>query len=558
MQIDLGKLKMDWRGPYDNATEYEKDDAVSFSGSSYIYVGENPSTGVVPTAGQSTGLWHILAAGMPTMNERGEIVFQGESGPVALAPGFNGHVLTSRGPGADPEWAAPMARRNSRVIKLPDTDHMNGSYRSGGFITADNSLRVWGHGENGNLGQGSYVPDRSFPIQPAMPRTDATVVVWRRCGEDNWVVMSDGSVYVWGRNSYGSLGVGNTANVLMPTKVTALDGVNIVDIAVGHGYGWSYNHAMFLADDGTMYACGYNGYGQLGLGDGTNRNVPTALAKTDWDAVFIAGAQYGRTFAIDSAGNLWAWGFNGAGPLGLGDTSNRNTPTQVTLPSACASVSCCQDDQPASGVQTAGHTLALLDDGSVYSWGNGNSGQLGVGNNSDSSSPQHIASLGTDNVAVFAAGGDLGYSVVQKADGTIRTFGYNAYGQLGSGNTTNANAPITPVGVEGRDGIKKVLTFGGNAYGSVAVLFEDGSLMCTGYNGNGNLGVGNTANQTTFQDVRIMQSDIVDICCVGFTSEVGLGILTDDGLYYQTGYAGESQLPEDDDEYSTVPFLVTC
>ena len=555
--VDLGKIKLNWRGPYNSETQYEADDVVSSDGSSFICVASAPVTGTAPVAEQNTSTWEVMAAGVSPMDAQGQIVYQGATGPEKLAPGTSGRLLTTRGAGADPEWALPVSRQNSKVILLPATDHIAGSYRSGGFVVADGTPRAWGRADNGNLGTGEFFSNRSTPVMPAIPRTTATITKWRRCGEDNWVVMSDGSVYVWGRNSYGSLGVGNTAVVTMPTKVVALDGVNIVDIAVGAGTNWPYNHAMFLANDGTMYACGYNGHGQLGLGDNTVRNTPTALTKTDWVFVKCAGTQYARTHAIDTSGNLYSWGYQNHGELGDSTTNvEAHEPQQVTLPANASKVSACEDEHPALNVHVGGHTLVLLTDGRVYSFGLNAQGQLGLGDNNNRSTPHHVSSLGTNNVEVFAAGGHWGFSVVQKSDGTIRTFGLNQSGQLGDGTSTNRNSPITPTGIEGRGGILKVLPFGGQTYNSIAVAFNDGSLMTVGYNANGNLGVGSTTNQTTFQDVPLMKDEVEDICCVGVNNEVGLGILTNAGIYYQTGYAGESQLPKDDNESSAVPMPV--
>ena len=101
MQIDLGKIT--WKGTYSATTRYEKDDAAFYSGSSYIFVADNPATGTAPTSGAGNATWDLLAAGAPTMTNQGEIVFQGVSGPEALAPGTAGYVLTTRGAGADPE-----------------------------------------------------------------------------------------------------------------------------------------------------------------------------------------------------------------------------------------------------------------------------------------------------------------------------------------------------------------------------------------------------------------------------------------------------------------------
>ncbi|EFO33891.1 regulator of chromosome condensation, RCC1 [Roseibium sp. TrichSKD4] len=520
MKLDLNKIKFTWRGEYDTATEYEADDIVSLDGSTYICVALEAVTGIAPVEWANTTTWHLYNRGLSAAERQSSLNAAG-----------------------------------NRVAKLTDGKAMYGRYRSGGVIMEDGTLRLWGDSGSGQLGQGTWHHHRSTPITPAFPKTDATVAKWVTSGRENLCLMSDGSVYVWGQNGYGCLGVGNTSNVHVPTRVTALDGVNIIDISVGQSRYTGSIHVMFLADDGRLFASGYNAYGQLGLGNTTSVSTPTALAKDDWSQVVCVGSNYGRTFAIDENGGLFAWGYNSQGPLGLGNSNNRSAPEQVTLPDKCVEIVGCMDDNHSTGDQPYGHTLARLEDGRVYSWGYNGYGQLGTGNTSTVHSPQHIAALGTDNEQLLAWGGAYGSSAVVKADGTIRTFGYNNYGQLGLGNTSNTNSPQNP-GIEGNGGIKQVLGYGGYNYASLAVLHNDGTLLTTGYNGNGQLGVGHTSHRSSFTPVHIMKHKPVALCAVGYVNETGMGILTDNGLYYQTGYGGHAQIPDDDHEPSCVPYLV--
>src|SRR3989338_2927576 len=117
-----------------------------------------------------------------------------------------------------------------------------------------------------------------------------------------------------------------------------------------------YAHTLALKQDGTLWAWGYNGSGQLGLGDTINRNTPTQVCSgTTWQAVSAGDA---HTLALKQDGTLWAWGYNGYGQLGLGDTTDRHTPTQVGSGITWQAVSAGDD-----------HTLALKQDGTFWSWG---------------------------------------------------------------------------------------------------------------------------------------------------------------------------------------------
>jgi alpha-tubulin suppressor-like RCC1 family protein len=461
-----------------------------------------------------------------------------------------------------PAPAVVPAPNHQRVAKLPFTVGGAGSYRSGGVVMADGSLRVWGNPDNGNLGQGShYAYNRSFPITPAFPRVYAGAPrKWLRHARENILLMENGEVWSWGQNAYGCLGHGHTSNVFVPTKIAALAGINIVDISLGVSTHHGNTHAMFLADDGRLFASGRNIYGQLGLGDTTTRSTPTQLAKTDWAKIYAVGAQDGRCFGIDSSGDLYSWGRQNIGELGLGVTqSNQLTPQIINAFGGLnvSQISACMDDGVSSGLQYIGFTLALLENGSVYGWGHNFYGQLGLGNNTDHFTvPQHLTALGTDNVEVLAAFGDNGTAYVRKSNGEIWATGYNGWGQIGQGDTTNRNTFTLVPQIAGATNIVQMIQIG-TMGGGLAVLYDDGRIGVLGYNGHGQLGVGTNANISVMTEVLLPVSDKpISICAVGNASEAGLGIMTEGGKYYQTGYAGASQLPEDDDEPSSVPYLV--
>ena len=114
-------------------------------------------------------------------------------------------------------------------------------------------------------------------------------------------------------------------------------------------------HTIAIKTDGTLWSWGYNGWGQLGLGDTTQRTTPTQVGtETTWASV--SGGDY-YTIAIKTDGTLWSWGYNSYGQLGLGDTSQRSTTTQVGTETTWASVS-----------GAGSHTIAIKTDGTLWSW----------------------------------------------------------------------------------------------------------------------------------------------------------------------------------------------
>lgn len=459
----------------------------------------------------------------------------------------------------------PAPVTGTSVVGVPEVNQGSGGQESGGVVLGDGSIAIWGKSEYGQLGTGSsYSSNRSQPVEPAFP-VDYTGIPkkWVRSRHDNYLLTESGEVWTWGRNAAGSLGHGHTANVHVPTKIAALDGVNIVDVSVGFHTSSADSHALFLADDGTLYACGDNGSGQLGLGDTTNRATPVALAKTDWSKIWAVGSHAGSSYAVDAAGDLYCWGYNGVGALGLGDTTNRNTPSQNNLLGGEAIVGFAADqgDHPNAGAQYYGHCAALTVTGKVFTWGYNGSSCLGVGDNSTRDTPQEIIALGTDNKAVYVGGGGAyGFTVVQKDDDTLWGAGRNTEGQLGLGSTATYSL-FTEIPNSKRDGIgsKQVMVVGAYNYCGLAVLYDDGEIRVTGYNADGRLGLGHRLEVDALEPMLLPRRlGAIKMCSVGYSSVAGIGVMTAGGSYYQVGAATNSMLPSDagEAEGCAVPYLV--
>jgi alpha-tubulin suppressor-like RCC1 family protein len=184
-----------------------------------------------------------------------------------------------------------------------------------------------------------------------------------------------------------------------------------------------------------------------------------------------------------TAGRLLAWGASGSGELGITPRSEfeeraqprmkTNTPMPLAVPFDAVDVSCKSD-----------HVMALARDGSVYTWGRGDSGQLGTGplptvNVKTRSArvepyvpyPMRVPDL--EGVTAISAGN--GHSLVLRADGTVHAWGLNTHGQIGDGTHTNRDRPLAVPGV------RNAVTIAAGGYRSVAVL-ADGTVMEWGAN----------------------------------------------------------------------------
>lgn len=297
----------------------------------------------------------------------------------------------------------------------------------------------WGDGDFGRLGNGEL----SGLFLPSPVRSLSEIQVKKMvCGDSHCMAIPEGhGIWSWGRNHVGELGLGHTNDVLAPVKIAYFEGKVVRDVACGA------EHTVAVLDSGEVFSWGWGTYGCLGLGDRKHRSLPSPVSinleegvkikqvacgwrhscfVTSDGLLFTAGwAKYGQlghllmedhlyaakvvaleelkvklvsggwrhTVAVTPSGRLFAWGWNKFGQLGLGMHHDVNIPTQVvaTADKTITQVAC--------GWR---HTVAISDDGGIYSWGRGANGQLGHGDTEEQSLPvrieliDKICSLGVD------------------------------------------------------------------------------------------------------------------------------------------------------------------
>jgi alpha-tubulin suppressor-like RCC1 family protein len=279
-------------------------------------------------------------------------------------------------------------------------------------------------------------------------------------------IKSDGTLWSWGYNDVGQLGIGSTLNQQLPTEVSSL--TNVVIAAGGT------SHSLAAKADGTVWGWGLNYYGQVGDGTRTHRNTPVQVSGLTNVVAVAAGETH--SVALKSDGTVWAWGNNGSGQLGDGTTTQRLTPVQVSGLSGVIAIAAGQY-----------FTLALKSDGTAWGWGNNGSGQLGNGTSTSSSIPVRSGTV-YDAVAISAG---AGYAVALKADGTVWDWGSNSLGQLGNGSTGNYSL----VAVQAI-GITNAIAVAASQNHTLAVK-SDGAVMAWGHNGQGQLGDGTITGHNT-------------------------------------------------------------
>ena len=315
---------------------------------------------------------------------------------------------------------------------------------------------------------------------------------------------SDGNAYAWGNNKNGRLGDGTTTQRTAPVKVSKPANTppdfNYVQFSAGG------DHSLAVGSDGNAYAWGDNTYGRLGDGTETDRHTPIKVDKPantppDFTYVQVSSGRY-HSLALGSDGNAYAWGHNPYGELGDGTETDRHTPIKVDKPA--------NTPPDFTFVQISGgwqQSLALGSDGNAYGWGFNSYGELGDGTTTERTRPVKVSKpvgAPTDFTYVQISEG-CDHSLAVGSDGYTYAWGYNRYGQLGNTTTSGTNANPVPVRVHDPNspadeskGLKAVQISAG--YMHSLALDSDGNAYAWGYNEYGELG-NNTTSGTNANPV---------------------------------------------------------
>jgi alpha-tubulin suppressor-like RCC1 family protein len=327
---------------------------------------------------------------------------------------------------------------------------------------------TWGTNAFGTLGVGNFnAPSGPTPNHLTSISAGIASVVSGQAANDALAVGADGSLWGWGDNNEHEITPDAVQQYAAPVQVPNISGVTAA--AAGNGF------TLALKSDGTVWAWGTT---QFGLGDGTHNvsATPVQVAFQLPAGVTIKAIAAGsiHSLAVDSTGNVWAWGYNGDGELGNGLTTNSAVPVQATMPSGVTFTAV------AAGQS---HSLGLGSNGTVYAWGANASGQLGLGSSTPALTPSAVSGV---SGATSIAAGQI-FSVVGTSSGAF-TFGDNFEGELGNGSTTNS---MVPVQVSGLSGNVTAVAAGDN---HALALGADGTVYAWGFDNDGQVGPNGGAN----------------------------------------------------------------
>lgn len=418
----------------------------------------------------------------------------------------------------------------------------------------DGSLYCWGQNSVGQLGDGSttdhFAPVLVFNLGGLTNVSSVSTGQYHTCA-----VKTDGSAYCWGQGANGRLGLGDATQRLTPVQVVGIGGSgtlsNVSQIIAG------YAHTCALKTDGSMYCWGYNVYGQLGDNTTSQRLTPVQVtgvggSGTLSNVTWISNNE-SYTCALKNDGAVYCWGYNFYSQLGDGGTTHRSTPVQVlnvavvsTVSNAASvgpgmSFSCFSKsdgtvycggvnvsgkigDNVASGASTitryapvqvkgvggvgvltgitqvrSGESFAcaLKNDGTVYCWGLGSSGQLGENSTTTRYAPVQVKDVGGTGVLSGVTAIATGYmhACAIKTDAALYCWGANAFGQLGDSSATDRRVPIQVKDAAGTGTLSNVVSVSAG-YLHTCAARNDGSMYCWGYNGFGQLGDNTVSNRS--------------------------------------------------------------
>ena len=387
-------------------------------------------------------------------------------------------------------------------------------------IKQDLPKQVLSAGGGGSSGGGGQLGDHEFCValanEPAMwkrmpghklpyvgNRTDISYY-------HQAFLMKDGQVYMTGQHSNYTLAQYNsTGNIDTWKAITHWTGTGASRSLTGKPIALcqAYDNTMVLTDAGDVAVWGYNGHGQLGHGNTSavqyiqNLNTTSIGPRSSDSNQIVTKIDITRgyptasnsLYAMTKSGQLWAWGYNGYGQLGQNNTSNYSTPVRMYFNDGTLTSNIYEFAAGGGDYQAV---YALKEDGTLWACGQNSWGKLAVGNTSNQYRLAPCTGLPsglspTDYVTIAPCGGSRGGSIgVLLKDGRLFCAGYGGYNQCGTG-TSNYSSFQQVNPPSGAAGFTRL--WGGQEYSSFWVMTDDNRLFCVGgYNGQGQLGVGNT------------------------------------------------------------------
>ena len=398
-----------------------------------------------------------------------------------------------------------------KAILLGTGTSMSG-YNNQAFLMADNTLKSCGdrihNGSNATRDTASTV---AFYTKSSLP----TIVKVFSGIDQTYLLDSVGMVWVYGDNTDGCLGLGDTIDRLILTKIDYFEtqGIVITDIVPLRGaYSTRVRSCFFLTNLGHIYATGSSKYSSHGNNSTANSTIPIRCGSLAGMTNIAVSAERTAVFAFDknaTGHNLYVWGYNADGQLGQG---NRTSLTIPTLSTTIENVVEIQTSEGSSGWASnhLGFSVAKKSDGTLYYSGNNRRGTAGQGNNTNLTVWTQIPNL--SNITSFAIAGGF-YATLVAIDNTktLRCLGNNRYGLFGNDSQANQNLVFTPTNTQlDIQGNVDEIKISGMAIQTMLVRSSN-RIFVSGWLSNGVRSDGSTSAENVFVEAMGIRGDIAQM-----------------------------------------------
>jgi alpha-tubulin suppressor-like RCC1 family protein len=319
---------------------------------------------------------------------------------------------------------------------------------------------------------------------------------------------SDGAIFGCGWNEQGTLGINNFTNQNKLQQVLGVNGIGYIT-GISKIYTGFYDSLFIRGSDGAVFGCGYNSQGQLGINT-TTRQSTLQQVKGVGGIEYITGITQVAMgdniglFLRGSDGVVFSCGYNGHGQLGVGNTTSSTTLQQVKAPGGIGYIT------GITYIAAGWFSLYLIrgSDGAVFTCGNNEYGNLGINSTTHYSTLQQVKGVNGIGYITGITQIDAGQShtvFLRGSDGAVFACGKNQYGELGINSTTQCTTLQQVLGENGTDYITGITSISAGQNNTFFYRGSDSAIFSCGYNVSGNLGINSTTNQSTLQ--RVLDSN---------------------------------------------------